>query len=33
LHHKSMRIVHQEVATTRDGGSLKVTKAVLEEKE
>lgn len=32
LHHQAMRIVEQEVATTRDGGSLKVTKAVLEEK-
>ncbi len=32
LHRQAMRIVDQEVATTRDGGSLKVTKAVLEEK-
>jgi diphthine-ammonia ligase len=32
LHHKALRIIDQEIATTRDGGSLKVTKAVLEEK-
>ncbi len=32
LHRRVLRIVDQEVETTRDGGSLKVKKAVLEDK-
>ena len=32
LHTKALRVVEREVETTRDGGSLKVTKAVLEDK-
>jgi ABC transporter with metal-binding/Fe-S-binding domain ATP-binding protein len=32
LHRRALKVIDQEIHTTRDGGSLKVTKAELEEK-